>query len=235
MIRHLTFSDKNMTLAAYDCVQSALSFGADSSVLNREFNIDEEFYKANKKILDQPRGAGYWLWKPYFILKELEKAQEGDYIVYTDAGVNFVADIDELILDMDSDIMVFANGWRHGDWCKGDVLKAMNCEQFADRQQLQATCLIFYKSKTAVDFVREWLSWCIKPNFIDDTPSTTPNQKTFREHRHDQAILTNLAYLNDLTLNRWCAQYRLKGQEQFNNSYGVVLNHHGKRNNGERK
>ena len=26
-------------------------------------DIDSQFYEENKEILDQPRGAGYWLWK----------------------------------------------------------------------------------------------------------------------------------------------------------------------------
>lgn len=223
-----------MTISAAKCVQSALTFGCDGSTHYRETNIDRSFKTTHSDILDQPRGAGFWLWKPYFILQELRKAREGDYIVYTDAGVNFVADVHNLINEMDSDIMVFANGWRHGDWCKMDVLKAMECEQYADLEQLQATCVILYKSQEAIEFVEEWLEWCLMPNFIDDTPSKRPNQKTFREHRHDQAILTNMAYRNNLTLNRWCAQYNLKGQEKYNNAYGVVLHHHGMRNNGKR-
>jgi hypothetical protein len=234
MIKHLTFSDKNMTNSARGCVESALHWGCDVSTAYRETNISKSFYNLFKDILDHPRGAGYWLWKPYFILKELEKANEGDYIIYTDAGVNFVNDVEHLIDDMDSDIMVFANGWRHGDWCKGDVLKGMNCEEFADEQQCQATCIILYKSTESIKFVEDWLECCLKPGWIDDSPSKEPNQPTFKEHRHDQAILTNLVYLNNITLNRWCAQYNLKGQEQFNNTYGVILHHHGLRNNGKR-
>lgn len=32
------------------------------------------------------QGAGYWVWKPFIILKELEHLQDGDYLLYTDAG-----------------------------------------------------------------------------------------------------------------------------------------------------
>ena len=31
-------------------------------------------------------GAGYWCWKPFIMLRELESLQEGDYLLYTDAG-----------------------------------------------------------------------------------------------------------------------------------------------------
>lgn len=32
------------------------------------------------------QGAGFWVWKPFIILKELEHLEEGDYLLYTDAG-----------------------------------------------------------------------------------------------------------------------------------------------------
>ena len=40
-----------------------------------------QFYKDNKKILDSPTGAGWWIWKPYYILETLKSANTGDYII----------------------------------------------------------------------------------------------------------------------------------------------------------
>ena len=51
-------------------------------------DIDPDFQKKNKDILSRKRGNGYWLWKSYFINKTLiEKLNEGDYLIYTDACV----------------------------------------------------------------------------------------------------------------------------------------------------
>ena len=72
------------------------------------------------------------------------------------------------------------------------------------------------------------------PGFIDDSPSKTENYKTFREHRHDQAILTNLVYREGIRLNRWPAQYKLRGNEKYSNKYPTIFNHHGLRDNGKR-
>ena len=33
------------------------------------WNIDKEFYQQNKYMLQQYRGAGFWLWKPYLFKK----------------------------------------------------------------------------------------------------------------------------------------------------------------------
>jgi len=72
------------------------------------------FVNRNKNILQRKRGAGYWLWKPYIIYQELYLARDGDIIVYSDASVNFVANISYLTkLTAKQDIIVFKlTGWK---------------------------------------------------------------------------------------------------------------------------
>ena len=46
--------------------QSGLSNGGFDEVFSYNYSdIDDEFKEKNKHILEQPRGAGFWLWKPY--------------------------------------------------------------------------------------------------------------------------------------------------------------------------
>ncbi len=74
----------------------------------RVFDSDPRFADRNKNILQRKRGAGYWLWKPYIIYQELYGARNGDIIIYSDAGVNVVADISHLTnLTSKQDIIVF--------------------------------------------------------------------------------------------------------------------------------
>ena len=235
MIKHLCFTDHRMTNSANKCSQSALKFGCDQTVIYSPQNIDEGFRVLHSQILNQDRGAGYWLWKPYFILKEMKAAQDGDFIVYTDAGLEFVADVGFLISEMKQEVMLFGNGHRHGDWCKADVLEQMNCLGYVDCDQVQASCVIVQNNQRTRDFVEEWLKYCTKEGFIDDSPSQLPNCDTFKEHRHDQAILTNMAYIYGIKLNRWPAQYRLRGEEKYLNKYPQMFLHLGLRNNGKRQ
>ncbi|CAF4118422.1 unnamed protein product [Rotaria sp. Silwood2] len=93
-----------------DNCETGLTFGMAQCVkLNMSiFNSDDGFRQRNSDILNRDRGAGYWLWKPYIIWHELYVAREGDVIVYSDAGVNFVADINILIrLIGQQDIVTF--------------------------------------------------------------------------------------------------------------------------------
>jgi hypothetical protein len=53
--------------------------------------IDPEFMTRNQGILTQQRGAGYWLWKAYFIHQLLLRMTEQDILFYADAGSFFYA------------------------------------------------------------------------------------------------------------------------------------------------
>ena len=72
-------------------------------------DIDENFKNKNKKILEQRRGAGYWLWKPYFIYKVLLESNDDDVIFYVDAGNIFINDPSFLYekLSENDDIILF--------------------------------------------------------------------------------------------------------------------------------
>ena len=69
-------------------------------------NIDDEFYEKNKNILDQRRGAGYWLWKPYFILKTLNLINDGDIVFYVDAGNIFINDPSDIFKEIDNNNII---------------------------------------------------------------------------------------------------------------------------------
>jgi hypothetical protein len=80
----------------------------------RILDNNPDFVNRNKNILQQKRGAGYWLWKPYIIFQELYLARDGDIIVYSDASVNFIANISYLTkLTEKQDVIVFRlTGWK---------------------------------------------------------------------------------------------------------------------------
>ncbi|MGL1292513.1 hypothetical protein ACSTJK_24570, partial [Vibrio parahaemolyticus] len=50
------------------------------------------FYREHREILDRSRGAGNWAWKPYIIADALEKRRDGDFIVFSDTGMQAVGE-----------------------------------------------------------------------------------------------------------------------------------------------
>lgn len=239
-ITHITFSDSNMIKSAILCRDSALKYGANHSIMYNDNCYDPFFYRINHKILKQSRGAGYWLWKPYIILNNLYKLKDGDLLVYTDAGVEIVNDLKNIIERMDSDIFLFGNNYKHLDWCKMDLMECIIPDwPFTfneDLRQVQASAIFIRNSESSREFVTKWLKLCQIDGFIDDSESVSTNYDTFQEHRHDQAILTCLAYKYGIKLHWWPAQYN-GGQfvydkhPQYNkDDYPVIFHHHRKRN-----
>lgn len=229
MIHLATYADEKMTISKEKCVLSAINNGVD---ICYEGSIDDVFFQFNKDILTKERGAGYWLWKPYLIYSAMSYMSDGEVLIYSDAGVEFIAPVQEIINRMDEDIFFFTNGFPHVEWCKGDVLKAITPEHAANRElkQVQASVIFFKVNQKTRDFVKEWLFYCQMPGFIDDSPSKTPNYPTFAEHRHDQAILTCLQIKYNYKLHWWPTQYSNHLPRTAEDSYPVMFRHHRKRN-----
>jgi hypothetical protein len=265
----VTFSDKNMDRSARLCMSSATKNGVDytgywphdkPSSHSRRAGIglrQTSFYKHNEALLSQPRGLGFWAWKPYIIEKSMRSCGDGDIFIYADAGIEFIAPVSRIIDRMDQDIFLFGNNWEHAHWCKRDVVETVwpdyrmgtvkteddyryRSEQMWSRfgRQCQASVIFFRVSDYSRRFVTEWLKWCLFEGgrLIDDSPSRAPNHPEFREHRHDQAILTTMAYRNGLTLHYWPASYNdgafvyEKLPEYASDSYPILFNHHRRRN-----
>jgi hypothetical protein len=231
MIYHVSYASSNMSKSLDICRVWALRHGCDATL---NIDIDPDFAAHNRHILSQPRGAGYWLWKPYIIHRALmDFTKPGDYIVYTDAGVEFVANINRIIDEMErsgEDIFLFGNNYQHRDWCKREVFDALNCK---DGHQVQASAMVLRNTENAMYLVEEWLDQCQYGNQIDDICGSD-QYPGFREHRHDQAILTAVAQAMGLRLHWWPAIYNggafTYDKGTYTDTYPPIFHHHRKRN-----
>lgn len=248
MIRLVTFADSRMTTSAKLCCLSASKMGVDVCWPQSPDTITQEFMGMNAEIFKHDRGYGYWVWKPYFIYKSMLNCQDGDILIYSDAGVEFIQPVQYIIDKMDQDIFFFTNGFPHVEWCKGDVMQTIlfrissmvtetKCGVFANYgvdqfKQVQASVIFFRVNETTRNFVKEWLLYCQMPGFIDDSPSKLPNYPTFAEHRHDQAILTCLQIKYGYKLHFWPTNYseHIRHTAQPEDNYPSMFNHHRKRN-----
>lgn len=233
MIRFVTYADQSMSESLELCAESAMKHGADSvRKWTREEISTTGFYYRHKSILDEPRGNGLWCWKPFIVLTELRDARNNDYVIYSDAGVEVIDNLKH-ITDRTDEIFLFGNQWEHEHWCKRDVIEAIYPDgKFG--KQVQASVICFKASAYSRWFVEQWLKFCCDKHLIDDSPSVKPNHPEFREHRHDQAILTTLAYRAKLRLSWWPAQYN-NGAFTYERGdypdlgYPVLFNHHRRR------
>ncbi len=179
---------------------TARLFGHFNRILSyRPSDIDPVFFEKNIEVLSQPKGGGFWLWKPYFILKALKTVQEGDFVFYSDSGAFFVKPVLPLIQELEKskqDIMCFELDERFEyQWTKRDCFLLMDQDHPADVQSLQrmATFSLFKKTKTSMNFVIEWLKYAQDSRVLtDSTSDTNNNYPGFEAHRHDQSIFSLL-------------------------------------------
>jgi hypothetical protein len=265
MTVHLvTFATSDMSKSLDLCYESAWRNGMPRHNLHDwtfEQLCDLPLMELRPSTYWANRGVGYWLWKPYLIELEMRKLQKGDDLIYADAGIEFIAPVSHIIDRMDQDIFLFGNNWEHAHWCKRDVVETVwpdyrmgtvkteddyryRSEQMWLRfgRQCQASVIFFRVSDYTRAFTAEWLDWCLFEGgrLIDDSPSRAPNHPEFREHRHDQAILTTMAYRDGLRLHWWGARYNMdqpdggfvypKLPEYAADNYEPFVHHHRKRN-----
>ena len=179
-------------------VQSANQINEFNKIISfREIDIDSTFYNKNKHILSQPRGAGFWLWKPYFLLKTMDAFKENDIILYLDCHhIIHNKYLAFILKNIFHDCFFVMSENLQKEWTKRDCFVEMNCdnEHFYNSTQLEAGICAFRKSMSSVGFLKLWLQYCENENILTDKPNVCglDNLKEFIDHRHDQSILTNL-------------------------------------------
>lgn len=213
----------------------------DVYAYTREYLEKTEFYSQNKNILDRDRLAGYALWKPFIIREALKSVDDNDIIVYMDCGDYPRKGIKGIILDYMDDVDQYfiqgnftsVNQW----WTKRDCFYYMNCdeERYWSALQLEDGFVALRKTDFNMELVDEWLSYCSNENIITDIPNVCglDNLNGFKDHRHDQSILTNLQLKYNLPAEdansslifgvrkyiKWNVFYHAKGEEYGNGSY----------------
>jgi hypothetical protein len=161
----------------------------------------QEFYKTNKILLDEKRGAGFWAWKPYIIKWSMQNFSEK--ICYIDASTIFEEDPTTVIENV-SRIATVDSEFINCNWVKRDCFVYMNCdsEYFWYDRHIWAGCVIVHpECEWAIE---EWLSYCVDRRTVSDDPNVCgyPDLPEFRDHRHDQAILSLLASKWTRSINR---------------------------------
>ena len=158
---------------------------------------DTEFWSQHGEFVSSnSRGYGYWLWKSYLIKKLLTTINDGDVIVYADAGCTMNLQGKSRLLEYidmckthESGIVSFQLTHLEKCWTKGDISQYLGASQNdLSTGQLVGGIFILRKCKNTVDLVNKWYVTGSKYNLIDDSPSIVTNDPEFKENRHDQSI-----------------------------------------------
>jgi len=147
-IHYINYGDDNFYLQKKVSTIMAKLTGDFNSV--RSFSpsdLDIDFLEQNKIILSNKRGGGFWLWKPYIILKALLDLDDGDFLFYSDSGAAFVKSIKSITKYtklVDQDVIGFELPLIEKQWTKHEVFEAMscNCDEIRNSPQIMATFVL---------------------------------------------------------------------------------------------
>ena len=162
-------------------------------------NNDIDFWNQHSNfITNNPRGYGYWLWKPYIIKKTMEQMQDGDILLYLDCGCeidkNKKGEISEFLEFVKNENIIGTYTKTDKEYNKMDLIKKLNMldTKYIDEPQRQAGAILFCVCDKTRNIVNEWYELACDYHNIDDTPSISVNLSCFIEHRHDQSIYSLL-------------------------------------------
>jgi hypothetical protein len=170
---------------------------------NEIFERWPEFAEHRPFVEANPRGWGYWLWKPFLLRSYLRRIQDGELLFYLDAGFEIlVENKDRLqrLLQQSALNGALLFGCPQYPilnaifWAKQDLL-----DRFAQNYGLKnleqiplvaAGSLALVKNKQNLALLDDWYSIGASEggHLIDDSPSVATQKQLFIEHRHDQAI-----------------------------------------------
>ena len=168
--------------------------------------LESDLYKQNPEWMSSENNYGWFAWKPYFILKTMEDLQEGDKIFFIDTLDIFHPDIFQFVDEVmgDDPCLLPLGGSRNGDMTKKDCFVYMNCdeEDYHESKQLEAGFTFWRVCDEAKEILREWLEWCLDEKVGGDMTgfSNLKEDDNFKECRHDQSILTNMAVRDGLSV-----------------------------------
>ena len=179
-----------------------------------ENDLDDDFREKWKHVLTpNVRGYGYWVWKPYIILKALKELPEGGILLYLDAGCHLnnhaQKKLEKYFLELITDklgVKAFPVSRLkkrlelEKNWTKGDVFNYLACRKMKEitlSAQIEATHILCKKCASSVQFINKWYD-IIEKNYslVTDKPSISHNFPDFIEHRHDQSIFSVLFKMN---------------------------------------
>lgn len=202
-----------------------------------ETGLERRFSDKHKQVLNSGvKGFGFYCWKPQVIHQELRKLEDGEFLVYVDAGSHFskhgrarFEEYLEICASSKLGILAFQTEWKEKHWTKGDVLAhfdAKDIPEVTETGQIQAGFLVIRNSQIAREFVSEWRS-AIEFDFslIDNSPSKTQDLDGFIRHRHDQSIFSVLAKLRGIATLSASEQEKCPGELTWRGARHFPVHH----------
>ena len=203
----LTFGDgsENFILARKRIVREAMTTRQFDEICECDWSSIVDERVLNSPLRHYKRGCGYWLWKPAIIYSTLLTLDDGDVLVYCDAGdilspsarqwKLFFAKLQSV--DLICKRISACNLHR----CRKELLEKFGVSCGIGGRlcyQYEMNAVIMKRTSFVLSLIKEWLDFMlVHPDLVRDIlgPAEFAEQlPTFLENRHDQSVFSLLAY-----------------------------------------
>ncbi len=197
----ITYGDEGYEAAKEKISKEAKTTGVFDEVIaygKEDLSLD----LLTSEVIKIKRGGGLWSWKPDVILTTIKNCNEGDIIVYCDAGcsVSSSKEWSSLFNKLNTyDIIAERIYQQTKKWTRKEIVDyfVANGTNWLFQYQYLATVVIIKNSFFTKKLIEEWRILMIEhPEFVMDVSSEQLSYQLpgFLENRHDQAIYSALIY-----------------------------------------
>ena len=199
---------------------------------------DSAFFIENKGIMSRPIGgdwqdkakaAHYWIYKPYIILETMKRCKDGDIVLYLDAGMRVINDLNPLFEITKSDkCMTFSISktpealHNHSKFTKRDcfILMGLDDPFYWNERMVNAAFSIWMNTPVNISFLTEWQRYMTDPRIVTEDENTcgSPNLPDFKYHLFVQSVYSLLCTKYGREVYRDPSQYSINEKEDFSNS-----------------
>jgi hypothetical protein len=199
---------------------------------------DSAFFTENKDIMlrpingdwsDKAKAIHYWIWKPYIILETMKRCKDGDIVLYLDAGVKVINNLNPLFeIAKTNTYMTFSISKKpeyyhnHSMFTKRDCFILMGLDEpfYWNTRMRHAAFSAWMKTEQNVTFLNEWQNYMTDSRIVTDDDNTCgyPNLPDFKYHLYDQSIFSLLCTKYGMDIHRDPSQYSITEKEDFPNS-----------------
>lgn len=164
-------------------------------------DLSDSLRKKYKNILEQPRGGGYWLWKPFVLYNHFKTLKENDILVYLDAGCVLnpkgITRFQEYIDILDKSDIGILSFQMHNQiekwWTTREIFEYYELDvngDHANSGQFLGGVFMLKKNKHSEEYVKKLVSITLTQSqlYTDEHNKNGRQMSWFKDNRHDQSI-----------------------------------------------
>jgi len=209
MIHFITYGNERFTNSKVRLCNEAKNTGwFDNITSYSPEDLDDDFKSKFENILQNGKGNGYWIWKPYIIKKQLDKISDNDILVYLDAGCSINSNgknrfneyIEMLKQRDEGSISFYLPPHPEELWTIKEIFQYFNVENNSEIKtsaQIMATVIIIKKNPNSIKLLELWNKTLHDNPLLFTDYYNNRQDSYFKDNRHDQSVFSVIRKMNN--------------------------------------